>query len=238
MASLMFYEEPVALSTEIHRNFRFDNAEWKFGFARNTNSVVLTGIEFAGAGREYPIVFASASEGQVIPVVLLGLRNSENLCVDMGGEWLGRYIPAFIRRYPFVLAGEDGDLTVCIDASCKQLQKERGEALFDEDGNNSDFLESMVTFLSEYQHEYLKTTEFVKKLQDLELFKPLNATVKMHDGEQLGLTGMLVVDEHKMLELDDASALELFRTGQLGWVYTHLASIGNMGRLVDRVAGI
>lgn len=77
-------------------------------FAGETNSVILAGVEFSEAAKEYPIVFTQAGD-KVVPVALLGLRNEENLFVDGKGGWDGRYIPSFVRRYPFILAETGGD---------------------------------------------------------------------------------------------------------------------------------
>ena len=236
MASLMFYESPVELNKQVHSKTRFINEDRKYDFACNTNSVILSGVEFSEAGKEFPVVFVSDSDEKVVPVALLGLKNSENLFVDASGDWQGRYIPAFIRRYPFALAEVEDGLRVCIDADCGALQEKEGEALFDDEGNNSQFLEGILDFLREFQQQHQRTTDFVKKLQELELFKPLNASVKLPDGGQLALQGLLVVDEPKLLELEDKAALSLFRSGELGWIYTHLASIVNLGRLADMIS--
>ena len=78
-------------------------------FAGKTNSVILAGVEFSEAAKEYAIVFTQAGD-KVVPVAMLGLRNEENLFVDDKGGWDVRCIPSFVRRYPFVLAetGETG----------------------------------------------------------------------------------------------------------------------------------
>jgi hypothetical protein len=57
----------------------------------------------------------------------------------------------------------------------------------------------------------------------------------MKSGEQFSLGGLRIIDEKKLLELDDKHVLEFFRSGQLAWIYFHLASLANMGRLVDYI---
>ena len=238
MASLMFYEKPVELNKQAHSKIRYISEGRKYAFARNTNSVILSGVEFSEAGKEFPVVFVSGSENKVVPVALLGLRSSENLFVDASGDWQARYIPAFVRRYPFALAEVEDGFRVCMDSACEALQEREGDSLFDDKGNNSPFLENILNFLREFQQEHSRTETFVQKLQELELLKPLNASVKLPDGEQLTLQGLLVVDEPKLLELEDKAALSLFRSGELGWIYTHLASIANLGHLADRVTRV
>lgn len=238
MANLLFYDKPVALNKATHKDIKIKPNNSDFSFARNTNSVILAGVEFTEAAKEYPIVFAKAGE-QVVPVALLGLRNAENLFVDEKGKWDARYIPAFVRRYPFVLAetGEQGQQMVCIDESFPGFNSNEGEALFD-GGEPTPILRQAIDFLEEYQRQYLRTQRFIKRLQDNNLLISLNARVDMVDGKQFALGGLLVVDEKKLLQMPDAQALELFRSGELAWLYCHLMSLGCMARMVDRIAKI
>lgn len=235
MANLLFYNEPVALNKVEHKDTRIKTAGSDFGFAAKTNSVILAGVEFTEAAKEYPIVFAQAGD-KVVPIALLGLRNEENLFISDDNSWDARYIPAFVRRYPFVLAetGEEGQRIVCIDESFAGFNKEEGEPLF-EDEEPTPLLQQAIDFLEEYQKQYLRTERFVEHLQALELLVPLNAKVDMPDGDRFQLSGLMAVDEQKMLQLDDQKALELYRTGELAWLYAHLISIGSMSSLVARI---
>ncbi len=236
MANLLFYEKPVALNKVQHKDLKIKPLDNDFSFAKNTNSVIVAGVEFTEAAKEYPIVFARAGE-TIVPVVLLGLRNNENLFVKNDGKWDGRYIPAFVRRYPFVLAetGEQGQRMVCIDESFPGLNESEGDALFD-NGEPTPILKQAMDFLEEYQRQYQRTERFVKRLQDNELLMSLNAKIDMADGQQYGLTGLLAIDEKKLLQLSDDQALEFFRSGELAWVYCHLMSLGCMASMVDRQA--
>jgi hypothetical protein len=237
MASLLFYSKPVALNKEAHKGYKIQPNDGDYSFAKSTNSVVLAGIEFAEAAKEYPIVFAKVGEDKVVPVALLGLRNEENLFVDEKGKWDADYVPAFVRRYPFVLAqvGEGNDLTVCVDEDYKGFQKRKGEALFNKAGEQQPILDQAVKFLGEYQNQYQRTEAAIKRLQDNDLLMELSAKVNMNDGQEFGLTGFLVVDEKKLLGLEDEKALELFKSGELAWVYSHLVSLSNLSKLVNRV---
>jgi hypothetical protein len=121
------------------------------------NSVPLLASEFFECAREYPIVFARGQSGP-LPAVLLGLRESENLFVDADGKWGARYVPAFVRRYPFVPAnGSGGDLLVCIDESSPCFSTTEGEALF-ADGKPTPQLEHAIKFLREF-HQAAAATE-------------------------------------------------------------------------------
>lgn len=235
MANLLFYDKPVALNKVQHKDLKIKPMGNNFSFASDTNSVIVAGVEFTEASKEYPIVFAKAGE-TVVPVVLLGLRNQENLFLKEDGSWDARYIPAFVRRYPFVLAetGEQGQRMVCVDEGFPGLNESEGEPLF-EDGEPTQILKQAIDFLEEYQRQYLRTETFVKRLQENDLLMSLNAKIDMVDGQQYSLTGLLAVDEKKLLALPDDKALEFFKSGELAWVYCHLASLGCMARMVDRV---
>src|SRR4051812_33910209 len=103
MSDAVYYEKPVLLDRDRHRRLRVRPSN-NFAFARKANSVYLAGIEFNEAMKEYAIVFTRAANNRMVPVAMLGLRAQENLFVDDEDRWEGRYVPAFVRRYPFVLA--------------------------------------------------------------------------------------------------------------------------------------
>lgn len=233
MKQLLFYEEPVVLNKERHRAFKIDTEGTSFAFAKETNSVIVTGMEYVHVSKEYPIVFAKAGE-RVISLALLGVRNDENLFVDASGRWDARYIPAFVRRYPFVLAdSNDGNLTVCIDERFAGFNTERGMPLFDAAGEQSPLLESALRFLTEYQGYTQRTEQFINRLQDLDLLAEWTAQVELPGRGKFSMTGLMVVDEKKLTELPEEKALELFRLGEMGWIYAHLLSLSNINRLAD-----
>ena len=236
MSDTVYYEKPVLLDREKHRQRRVLPST-SFGFARKANSVYLAGVEFSEACKEYAIVFTRGSNGKIVPVVMLGLRARENLFIDDQDQWVGRYLPAFVRRYPFVLAELPGQsLGVCIDEAYAGLNDQEGEPLFDEAGKDTPFLRNALDFLTQYQREYLRTEAFCQKLEQAGLLTEMNARADLVDGRTFTVGSLLVVDEKKLMALPDATALSLFRSGELHLVSMHLLSLSNMQRLVDRVA--
>jgi hypothetical protein len=235
MSEPMYYEKPVLLDRTKHRT-RKVKPSTSFAFARKANSVYLAGVEFGEACKEYAVVFTRGANGKVVPVVMLGLRAHENLFVDAQNRWTGRYIPAFVRRYPFVLAELPGQsLGVCIDEAFAGLNDAEGEALFDEAGKDTPFLRNALDFLTQYQREHLRTEAFCRKLEQAGLLTEMNARADLVDGRTFTVGSVLVVDEKKLLALPDATALGLFRSGELHLVSMHLLSLSNMQRLVDRL---
>ena len=233
MSSLLFYENPIALNSETHRKLKIKPSTEGWKFSGKTNSVLLAGVEFAEACKHFPIVFAKVGEQRVLPVALLGFRDQENLFVDAGGQWKSEYVPAYIRRYPFVLAKADagGQLTVCIDEAYPGFGADEGQPLFTDKGESTDYLKGVLGFLQEYQAQLDRTDKFLEALRDCDLLVDAAANVKLPGGESFSLAGLMMVDERKLQALPDAKTLRLFRSGDMAWIYCHLASISNMNRL-------
>jgi len=236
MSEAMYYERPVLLEREKHRGWRVKTSS-NYAFARGANSVHVAGVEFPEAMKEYAIVFTRGANKKISPVVMLGLRMRENLFVDAQGQWDASYIPAFVRRYPFVLAQlDDSNLGVCIDEAYAGFNDREGEALFDAQGGNTPFLANALEFLEKYQKEFHRTALFCQRLDEAGLLREMTAKVDLHDGHDITMTGLLVVDEPRLMALPDATVLSMFRSGELHLVAMHLASLSNMHRLVQRVA--
>ncbi|MDR0480740.1 MAG: SapC family protein [Gallionellaceae bacterium] len=235
---MIFYEKPVALNRERHRHLKLSSRlgrsgqSGQFGFARATNSVLMAASELNEASRDYPVVFVGNAGGPYMLAGLVGLHDNENLFVNADGHWKAdAYIPAFVRRYPFVLADDgQGQLTVCIDESFPGLNEDEGEALFDDEGKDSSLLQGALEFLKLFHAEMQRTGAFCARLAELDLLVAKTIRVE-RNGKQEVLNGLYIVDEQKLRDLTDAQVLELYRNGYLSWVYAHLHSLGNADRL-------
>jgi hypothetical protein len=234
MSEMMFYERVVALNDKTHANLRVRPAA-SFAYAAKINSVPLLVGEFFECAREYPIVFARREAG-VAPAALLGLREGENLYIGSDGKWDARYVPAFVRRYPFVPGkGAQGELLVCIDEASHCFDTKEGDALF-VDGKPSAQLDHAIKFLNEF-HQAAASTELVgRRLNELGLLRQADSVAQLKDGSQFRLAGLNVVDETKLRALDRDTVQELFANGTLAVIYAHLLSLGNLGGLVDRLS--
>jgi hypothetical protein len=233
---LLIYESVVPLMFATHRHSSVEIGR-NFAFSGKVNSVPLTAIEFREAASEYPIVFAGNKES-VLPAVILGLRDGENLYLSNEGRWDARYIPAFVRRYPFVFAkSEDGQrFNLCIDEQFSGFNGDgRGERLFTEEGKPSPYVENILKFLQEYQVQFLRTERFCKKLLELDLLEPMQAEVKLNSGERYSLRGFTAVSREKLRELPGDKLAELAKTDELELIYLHLHSVRNFAALKDRL---
>ncbi len=234
-AQPLFYQKPVVLDKNKHAKLGVDPRAG-FGFARETHAVGIAAVEFAHAAREYPIVFAADGDS-VFPLVVLGLKQNENLFVSGDGEWEGKYIPAYVRRYPFILASRKGtdDFAVCIDDAYGGWSKKKGERLFSDEGEQTQFLERSMVFLRDFQVQHERTREFSEHLRSLDILEPVQANIAMNSGEKLSLGGFQVVNKDKLKDLDGDKLAALVKTDQMELVYLHLFSMANFPHLVEKV---
>lgn len=240
MAEVLFYERPVPLNRTEHKDLRIKPIP-NLKFASTVHSVPLTGVEFPAAARDLPILFGGLTVDSAGPLALLGLRENENLFIDANGHWeANAYIPAFVRRYPFVLAekpagAEGDDFTVFLDEAYEGFNTAEGEALFKDDGSETEVLNNAVRFLGEYQQHVTRTQWFMEQLRKHNLLEPRNIRLEK-DGKSINLNGLFVVNEEKLRQLDEKTALEFLREGVYGWIYAHLLSLANIDRVSQRLS--
>lgn len=235
---LLFYESAVPVSRARHSGSSVQTGS-DFTFARSVNSVQLTAVEFPAAAAEYAIVFAG-TEDATIPVVILGVRNNQNLFLAKDGSWQAKYIPAFVRRYPFVFSSSDDGktFTLCLDESFPGFNREgRGQPLFGEDGKPSPYVGNVMKFLQEYQAQFQRTQAFCRKLRELGLLEPMQAQISTAAGERLSLGGFWAVNRAKVKALPGDTLAELARTDELELLYLHMQSMRNFDALRVRMAG-
>jgi hypothetical protein len=236
MKQLLIYNDVVPVTREKHGKFSF-KANTNFDFARQTNSVPLVAQEFGAAAMHYAIVFGQASDG-VVPAAVLGVRDLENIFVAADGSWDAPYVPAFIRRYPFVFGADDKAemYTLMVDESCSGFNKAgKGEMLFDADGEQTAFLKNVMAFLGDYQAQTELTNTFAKTLSELNLLEEAEAHLPLPSDPERRLRGFLVVSREKLRALPADKLAELNASGALELIYLHLFSMMNLGRLQEKM---
>ncbi len=163
----------------------------------------ITVVKFFESAREYPIVYAGNPGATPLPAVLLGLRNNENLFVSDSGKWDARDIPAFVRRYPFVLANTGNDqLLVCIDERHPVVGDSNGQALFTQEREATPFLGNAINFMENFQTEIQRTDAFMQRVAELDLLTEVLARAELKGGAVHQLGGPSVVNEGKLRAQD------------------------------------
>ena len=174
----------------------------------------------------------------IAPLAVLGLRAGSNLFVD-GDQWKGNYVPAYVRRYPFVMARLEentNNMAVCFDSTWPAFNEATGEALF-KDGEPTEFVMNAKAFLENFEQEAERTRLICNLLVELELLQDMRFEATLPNGEKIDVEGFLALDEKKYAELPDDKILHLQRNGLIALIEMHRLSLGNMNRLANKYIG-
>lgn len=231
---LLIYNTAVPLSRQRHADCCLEPST-HFGFSSGINSVPLTAVEFPLAVHDYPIVFAGPP-GEITPAVILGLRGDQNLFLKPDLTWAVRYIPAFIRRYPFIFSRVEDRFLLCIDEEYEGFNRDgRGQPFFTPEGEMAPFVQTVLNFLQEYQNQFQRTQAFCARVEQLGLLEPMQAQVVSNGGETTLLSGFQAVSRQKLKALPAEKLAELAATDELELLYLHLQSLNNFEQLKDRM---
>ena len=197
-------------------------------------------FEFRSVQAFYPILFHRDQHGELYPVALFGFEAGENLFLDDSG-WHARYVPAMIRRQPFLIgfeaATQQGESErrrmLSLDMAHPRVNKERGEPLFQPLGGRTPFLEEMATLLENLYHGGELNKKFVQALQEHGLIENVTFDIVLADGSRNQLLGFFAIDEEKVQGLSDAALGQLSRSGFLMPLFMILASTTNVRTLVE-----
>jgi hypothetical protein len=235
---LLIYQSAVPVSALRHGKMSYEPSD-TYAFTADINAVPLMAVELLRAATEYAIVFATVGD-EVLPAAVLGVKPDQNLYLTPDAHWQAKYIPAFIRRYPFVFATSEDrkTLTLCIDESHPGLNSEgRGHPLFTDEGKPSPYVEKVLQFLKEYQGHFERTKFFGRHLKELGLLEPMQANVTTPKGEKLSLGGFSAVTRSKLRALSGDALASLVATDELELLYLHLYSLRNFSDVKDKLLG-
>lgn len=239
MSQFALYREPVVLEHLKHRHLKLAPLT-DHSMASAMHASFLAAAEFTSAARDFVIMFVRdrvEGKDQVEPIALLGVTQGENLYVD-GTRWDARYVPAFIRRYPFWITtvANEPNPVVMIDQAWPGFSETEGDPLYQSEGTPAARLAEAIAFMEQFEIEVARTMGFCARLSELGLLREMSASVTLPDGKKLALDGLLTIDDAKLQALPDTQVLELHRNGMLGLIHAHLLSLANMQALVERKA--
>jgi len=227
----LFYKQPTPLDAKKHVKMGLKK-DFGLGFTGEVNAVPINMIEMPQICHFYPIAFSP--DGNATPVALMGLRDNENLFVNAKGEWQpNSYIPAYIRRYPFIFSEVPGNdqLTLCVDMADDIVSEKSDQKFFENDGQPSQLAKNALEFCKSYHAAAQQTIAFSKALAASGLLVDRQAEINVGEGKKINFSGFRIVDEQKLAEMKDSDFLEWRRKGWLPFLYAHLFSGAQWQRL-------
>lgn len=203
-----------------------------FDLVGKTHLAAATIREYAQLSGSMPIVFIEDPKTKNIhSVAMLGLEAGQNLYYAEE-RWQGPHIPLNIQRYPFDIRPDGDKLGVFIDEN-SDLISDEGQPLFTEAGEPSEFLKNRQQFLGELANSEVQNQRFIKQLVDNNLLEEISIRITYASGQVRNVTGILAVNEKKLVELDDDKVLAMHKAGFLGACYSTMLSLGQLNRLVE-----
>jgi hypothetical protein len=228
----------VPLNRRTHRALRLQAGAPDYGFAREAHMIPALVEEFTAAAPSLPIAFLPGS-ARPSPVFLSGFSPGRYLFVAETGAWQAGYIPAYLRRYPFIL-GEagDGGQVLCIDEGHAGFGANEGTPLFTDAGRPSARLAEALQLARRYLEAAGQTDRFCDMLQAFGLLRAVTLNRSPPDGPASSLHGLMTVDEAALEALPDARFLELRQAGAMPALYAHLISLQALDRLNERALAL
>ncbi|HWE99796.1 MAG TPA: SapC family protein [Caulobacteraceae bacterium] len=233
----LFYVKPEPLNSQQHAGLGLRRVDRPFEFAAKAQAVPVTVGEMVPASLNYPIIFAGETYQ---PLAVLGLQQETNMFLQANGHFeAGVYVPAYIRRYPFVLASDDAreTMVVCVDVDAPMVGDLPDVPFFDAAGQATEYTKSCIQFCNDYEIETRRTQSLVTLLRDLDLFEsrkaqhtPLNPDGTL--GEPQDLAEFWAVSDEKLKALPDAKIRELLDNGALRQIYAHINSLTGWDKLI------
>ncbi len=228
------FKKLETLDALIHKDLRWDvNAG--FLFARNTNVCFLGAFEVAEAAKEYPVVFSQS--GPCVPQAVFSTGKGPHPFIAEDGRWTGRYIPAFLRTYPFMLgADEDASMssqfTLMVDVEAPHFQNAAGLPLFSEDQSPAPALTYHIKLLEKLYKSLKLLNNILLPLREQGFFSREPLLVRDSRQQSIQLTGFTRLLPKVIRELDAETLKQWNASGILSIFYAHLHSISNFGSII------
>jgi hypothetical protein len=222
----LFYNDLQPLSSQTHATWKAKSIEAAPFFAQ-AHAVPLTVEEFILAQRHYPIVFSAGP--QPVPLALFGLNEGVNVFTDeQGVPTRDLYIPAYVRRYPFMLArlreGSD-DLSLCFDSTSGVIGEfEEGLPLF-EGSEPAEATKNTLAFCEQFEQAGMRTGLFMEELIQNKLLIDGEVTIETENQQPFVYRGFQIVSEEKLKELRGDVLRKMLQSGLLPLIHAHLFSL-------------
>jgi hypothetical protein len=223
----LFYNDLQPLSSQLHAGWKARTLEAAPFFGK-AHAVPLTVEEFILAQRHYPIVFSAGDNP--VPLGLFGLNEGVNVFTDEGGIPTNNlYVPAYVRRYPFMLARlrpDSEDLSLCFDSTSGVIGEfEDGAPLF-EGSEPSEAIKNTLGFCEQFEQAGMRTGMFMEELIQNKLLIDGEVTIEPEGAQQpFVYRGFQIVSEEKLKELRGDVLRKMVQSGLLPLIHAHLFSL-------------
>jgi hypothetical protein len=236
--NVLFYSRPEPLSNQAHSKLGLRRIDRPFAFAAAAQAVPLTVTEFGVASLSYPIIFAGDRRQ---PLAVMGVNGESNMFIQPNGFFeVGVYVPAYIRRYPFVLANDQvrEQMVVCIDRAAAMLGDLPDLPFFDPSGEPTEYTKTCIQFCNDYETEIRRTESFVSLLTELDLFETRKTTYTPANldgtpGQPQEIAEFFAVSETKLKALPDDKIRALLDNGAFTQIFAHLNSLAGWDKLIS-----
>ena len=227
----LFYSKPTPLDAKMHANLALKQ-DFGLGVTKNVNAVPINLIEMPQICHFYPIAFSP--DESATPVAICGLRDNENLFLNDDNTWVGdTYIPAYIRRYPFIFSEmpNNDQLSLCIDMDDSVTEEGGEQKFFDDEGKPTQLAQNALEFCKSYHAAAQQTVQFGQALNKEGLLVERQAEINIADGKKINFAGFRIIDEEKLSKLGDDVFLDWRKKGWIPFLYAHLFSGAQWQRL-------
>jgi SapC protein len=233
------YKNVEPLNRQKHATYGVNTVSQPFNFLKEWHFVPAISAEFAFACGSYPIIFLGDKK---MPVLVMGLRQGSNLFVNEEGQFdTEHYIPAYVRRYPFVSAANPNDQpsTVCVDLDADFVVSENAERpFFDANGEPTDYTQQAIDFVSAFENDARTTEAFVERMIALDLLEKKDVKVSnpQDPDNPVTVAEYFGVSSEKFDALPADKLKEMQTNGDLGAVVSHIISLQRWERILRRTS--
>jgi hypothetical protein len=230
----------VAVSPARHSHLRWRRFS-SYTFARGFIFAHAVAAELPKAALAMPLAFVYQEHHEdeketagYFPVALMGVNSGQNMFIDRQGRWLGRYVPAALRGYPFRLFNANGKSVLCVDEDSDLITEDsEGELFFQEDGTIAPSLLTVLEFLQHIEKNRRQTITACTVLEQYELIQSWPINIKTAHHEPHLLEGLYCINETALKQLDGAALQQLMACGALPITYCQLLSMQQVDMLAQ-----
>jgi hypothetical protein len=232
----IFYNDLVPLNSNEHEKFRLKPSD-AAPFLRNQHAVPLTIDEFVSAQRFVPIIFSAGADP--VPLALMGLNEGVNTFLDDDGKLRGpAYVPAYVRRYPWMLAKlrpDSDELSLCFDPTSDIIGDfAEGDLLLD-DKQPTELTKNILKFCEDFEQAAHRTGLFMKELKEMDLLMDGEVAIQMPGNDKpFVYRGFSMVNEEKLRELRGDQLRKINQSGMLPLIHAHLFSLQLMREIFQQ----